>query len=75
MPAGPAGRFTSVNSAGLVVAKDTKHADAAWEFVKFAAGSEGQKRLTELGFAIPILKSIAESPVVQRLRRVGRRGG
>jgi multiple sugar transport system substrate-binding protein len=62
-PKGPAGRVTSVNSAGFVISKDTKNADAAWEFVKFAIGPVGQTRLTELGFAIPILKSIAESPV------------
>lgn len=62
-PTGPAAHATSVNSAGFVIAKDSKHADAAWEFVKFAIGSTGQTRLTELGFAIPVLKSIAESPV------------
>ena len=62
-PAGPSGRATSVNSAGFVLAKDSKHPDAAWEFVKFAVGPAGQTRLTELGFAIPVLKSIAESPV------------
>ncbi|MFN8457812.1 MAG: sugar ABC transporter substrate-binding protein [Anaerolineae bacterium] len=61
-PAGPAGRATSVNSAGFVIANDSKQPEAAWEFVKFAVGSTGQTRLTELGFAIPILKSIAESP-------------
>lgn len=63
MPSGPAGRFTSVNSAGFVIAKDSKNPDAAWEFVKFAVGKEGQQRLTELGFAIPVLKSIAESSI------------
>jgi multiple sugar transport system substrate-binding protein len=62
-PAGPAGRATSVNSAGFVIAKTSKQPEAAWEFVKFAVGTSGQTRLTELGFAIPILKSIAESPV------------
>lgn len=62
MPSGPAGRFTSVNSAGFVISKDTTKADAAWEFVKFAISKEGQQRLTELGFSIPVLKSIAESP-------------
>jgi len=62
-PAGPAARATSVNSAGFVVSKASKNPAAAWEFVKFAVGSTGQTRLTELGFAIPILKSIAESPV------------
>ena len=63
MPAGPAGQATSVNSAGFVIARDSKHPDAAWEFVKYALGQTGQTRLTELGFAIPVFKSVAESPV------------
>jgi multiple sugar transport system substrate-binding protein len=63
MPAGPSGRATSVNSAGFVIAKDSPNADAAWEFVKYATGPSGQTRLTELGFAIPVIPSVAESPV------------
>ncbi|MBZ0288741.1 MAG: extracellular solute-binding protein, partial [Anaerolineae bacterium] len=55
-------RVTSVNSAGFVIAKDSKNPDAAWEFVKFATGQTGQTRLAELGFAIPVLQSVAESP-------------
>jgi len=62
MPKGPAGQATSVNSAGFVVAKDAKNPDAAWEFIKYAMGPDGQTKLAELGFAIPVLKSIAESP-------------
>lgn len=62
MPAGPVERATIVNSAGFVISKDSKNAEAAWEFVKFAVGQQGQQRLTELGFSIPVLKSIAESP-------------
>jgi multiple sugar transport system substrate-binding protein len=61
MPKGPAGRATSVNSAGFVVSKDSKSADAAFEFIKFALSEAGQKRLAELGFAIPVLKSVANS--------------
>ena len=52
-----------MNSAGFVVADASPNADAAWEFVKYAVGSEGQTRLAELGFAIPVLESVAESPV------------
>lgn len=63
MPAGPATRATSVNSAGFVIAKDSKNPDAAWKFIAFALGEQGQKRLTELGFAIPVRESIAQSPV------------
>ncbi len=62
LPAGPDGRVTSVNSAGFVAAKDGKHPDAAWEFIKYALSEEAQKKLAELGFAIPVLKSVAESP-------------
>jgi multiple sugar transport system substrate-binding protein len=62
-PAGPAGRATSVNSAGLVIASGSKHPDAAWEFLKYADGVDGQTQLTSLGFAIPVLQSLAESPV------------
>ena len=61
MPKGPAGQATSVNSAGFVVAKDSKNPDAAFEFIKFALGETGQSKLAELGFAIPVLKSVAES--------------
>lgn len=61
MPAGPKGKATSVNSAGFVVSKDSKAADAAFEFIKYALSEAGQKRLAQLGFAIPVLKSVAES--------------
>jgi multiple sugar transport system substrate-binding protein len=62
MPKGSGGQATSVNSAGFVIAKDAKNPDAAWEFIKFALSEEGQKLLTEMGLAIPVLKSVAESP-------------
>lgn len=63
MPKGPAGQATSVNSAGFVVAKATKNPDAAWKFIQFSLSKEGQTSLTEMGLAIPVLKSVAESPV------------
>ena len=62
-PSGSEKRATSVNSAGFVIADASKNADAAWKFVKYAVGPAGQKRLAELGFAVPVLKSVAESPV------------
>ncbi len=61
MPKGPAGQATSVNSAGFVVAKDSKHPDEAFKFIQFALSEAGQGQLAELGFAIPVLKSVAES--------------
>jgi multiple sugar transport system substrate-binding protein len=72
MPTGPGTQATSVNSAGFVAAKASKNPDAAWEFIKFALGSTGQTRLTELGLAIPMLRSVAESPVFLE-QKVGER--
>jgi len=64
MPISPSGgRATSVNSAGFVVAKDSKYPDASWEFIKYCLSQTGQARLTELGLAIPVLESVANSPV------------
>jgi multiple sugar transport system substrate-binding protein len=63
MPKGPAGQATSVNSAGFVVAKVSKHPDEAFKFVQFVMSAAGQNRLAELGFSCPVLKSVAESPV------------
>jgi multiple sugar transport system substrate-binding protein len=57
------GHATSVNSAGFVVSKDSKNPDAAWEFIKYCLSQTGQTRLTELGLAIPVLQSVANSPV------------
>lgn len=62
-PAGSEERATLVNSAGFVIADASPNPDAAWEFVKYAVGPSGQTRLAELGFAVPVLQSVAESPV------------
>ncbi len=61
MPKGPAGQATSVNSAGFVIGKASKNPDAAFEFLKYVLSEPAQKRLAELGFACPVLKSVAES--------------
>jgi len=57
LPAGPAGQATSVNSAGMVVAKDTKHPDEAWKFIQFALSDKEQTRLADLGLEVPAIKS------------------
>jgi multiple sugar transport system substrate-binding protein len=64
VPTSPTGgQATSVNSAGFVIAKESKYPDAAWEFIKYCLSETGQTRLTELGLAIPVLESVANSPV------------
>jgi len=62
LPSGPKGRVTSVNSAGFVISRTTAHPQEAWDFVKFAAGADGQAASARLGLAVPILKSVAEGP-------------
>jgi multiple sugar transport system substrate-binding protein len=44
-----------------VIAKESKAPDAAWEFIKYATSKDAQIKLTELGFAIPVYKKVAES--------------
>ena len=61
LPLGPAGRATSVNSAGFVIAKDSPNPDAAWEFVKYAFSDAGQTELARVGLAIPVRESVATS--------------
>ncbi len=39
----------------------TKHPDEAWRLLKYLCGAEGQRRVAELGLAIPTLKSVAYS--------------
>lgn len=62
LPIGPAGRATGLNSAGFVIAKDSKNPDAAWEFVKYAFSDAGQTELAKVGLAIPVRQSVATSP-------------
>lgn len=61
MPKGPAGQATSVNSAGFVIGKASKNPDAAFEFLKYVVSEPAQTRLAQLGFACPVLQSVAES--------------
>ena len=46
-------------SMGLSIAEGSKNKQAAFEFLKFVAGEEGQKAQAEAGFAIPNQKALA----------------
>ncbi len=61
VPMGPAGRVTGVNSAGFVISADTPNPDAAWAFVNYAFSEAGQAALANIGLAIPIRESVANS--------------
>lgn len=62
LPAGPAGRFTSVNPTGAVVYKGTKSPEAAWEFVKFLASAPAQEQLMQLRASLPVSKAVLAGP-------------
>jgi multiple sugar transport system substrate-binding protein len=58
LPAGPAGKATSINPTGLTVAASTEAPDAAWEFVKYIVSPEAQTQLMQLKAAVPVDKSV-----------------
>ena len=50
-------------SMGLAISYKSKKKEAAWEFIKYVAGTEGQTKQAEAGFAIPNQKTLANSDV------------
>jgi len=40
----------------------SRHQEAAWAFVKFVAGVEGQRLVARLGVGVPALRGVAQSP-------------
>ncbi|WP_202080577.1 ABC transporter substrate-binding protein [Caldalkalibacillus salinus] len=48
-------------SVGYAINKDTRYADEAFQLIEYLAGEEGQRIQTELGFAIPTYRSLAET--------------
>ena len=50
-------------SVGLAIAAGSRNKAAAFEFLKFVAGEEGQKAQAEAGFAIPNQKTLASQDV------------
>ncbi len=53
---------TVLHSDAYCIAGAAKDKAAAWDFVQYAAGPEGQRRAAELGRIVPSLKAVAESP-------------
>lgn len=62
LPKGSAGRATSINSAGFVMAKNCANPTAGWQWIEYVLSKEGQTKLAELGFALPARREVAESP-------------
>jgi multiple sugar transport system permease protein len=53
---------TVIATVAYSVAAKSKHPQEAWELVKFLTGPQGQALNSELGLAIPALKSVAYGP-------------
>jgi multiple sugar transport system substrate-binding protein len=47
----------------------TKAPEAAWRFLRYVVGPDGQKTITELGRGVPVLKSVANSPAFLQEQR------
>ena len=62
IPAGPAGRVTSINPTGAVVYKGTKSPDAAWVFVKYLASPAAQQKIMALKASLPVNKEVLAGP-------------
>lgn len=50
-------------SVALCISSKTKVAPEAWKFIEFCASEEGQSMQAEAGFAIPLQRDLANSPV------------
>lgn len=50
-----------LHSDGYCLAAASAHKAAAWAFIEYALGAEGQTRMSQLGRTVPSLRSIAES--------------
>jgi multiple sugar transport system substrate-binding protein len=63
LPVGPDGKSarSDIGTTGLAIAASSPNQKAAWEFVKFSCGPEGQKIIAQSGLFIPVLKSVANS--------------
>jgi len=62
LPAGPAGKATSVNPTGAVIARSSKSPDAAWAFAKYLADAEAQQKIMALKASLPVNKAVLAGP-------------
>ena len=70
LPAGPAGPAGILHSDAYCISAASENKEAAWAFVEFANGPQGQPIAGETGRTVPSLKAVAESPAF-----LGPRGG
>lgn len=61
LPIGPAGRAGILHSDAFCMAAASEQKEAAWRFIEYAVGPDGQTTLAATGRTVPSLKAVAES--------------
>jgi multiple sugar transport system substrate-binding protein len=67
-PIGPGGKTSKLEISGYAITKDSKNPEAAWEFIKYITGPEGQKTWSEVGMPTRnsnLTEFIATSPYAE----------
>jgi multiple sugar transport system substrate-binding protein len=64
VPKGPRGAATRGAWSPFAMGSQTRNPDAAWEFMKYATGVEGQSTLIRLGYLMSVRKSVNEKVYV-----------
>lgn len=67
IPSHPQGRFTGMGTFGYAVSAGTSHPQESWDFVKSILTPEGQETFARTYRAMPLLRSMAESPIFDEL--------
>jgi len=63
LPAGPAGSVGILHADAYCMAASAENKEAAWAFIEFANGPEGQPIAARTGRTVPSLQPVANSPV------------
>ncbi|RKY89233.1 hypothetical protein DRQ09_01715 [candidate division KSB1 bacterium] len=66
LPAGPAGRATTIAPGGWGISSQSKHPEEAYRLLKFIAGKKGQEIMAKSGLFIPCRKSVCHSELFLR---------
>jgi len=54
-------RYTRQSWDAMAIGEGTKHVEESWEYIKYVLAPEGQARIAELGRAMPVRPSVANS--------------
>lgn len=64
LPAGPSGAFTFFGGSNLTVFKNSKHADEAWQVIKYLSTGDAQLAYSQVSGQLPAVKSVMQSDAI-----------